>query len=607
MRFNDLLQTVLASPAASGAGAVTLWRQCVDLLAQNDRTDSSRLSPRERTALIHRIESLRFSLTEAQRLASVVELGSWLRSPALIELFGNDRPAVCVAAMTRAQLEDRDWPDLIARLTPTARGVLRGRRDLGEQARTALDNYGRYDLLLDGELHAPELVLDQPMAEPDISSRPFAPPAQGEPSNQIRELVDRIARYQASGKLRQEVPATQASAAEESGLLRHFPFETDAAGTMTWVGKAPRASLIGLSIAEPALPDSSGPDAAIAAAFARRDSFRNGRFRIAQGAHAGEWRLSALPFFDQQSGRFQGYRGEARRPMLHEVPYAPPPELAPNAASAFSLPPEGMRQLIHELRTPLNAILGFAEIIEQQMFGPTSVAYREMAGSILSDARRLLETFDDLDNAARAAPSPSIGSDPDDPPFVEDHAAVPTDAAAAGAATATGAAVSQVEVTPLLAQASRVFQAARADQGEMPVALTLNVPPDLPAVIGPEGDLQRLIQQLMRSLAPLLEPGEPLTGAVWHQPGGETGQVILGFDRPRRIRDVSSARLLEAAQGEGSGEVQDDALGLGFALRLVRHLATSLGGEFLVASARIMVALPAARTGANGETATPSA
>src|SRR3546814_9760236 len=35
VRFNDLMQTVLAAEGRSGLGAVTLWRQCVDLLAQN--------------------------------------------------------------------------------------------------------------------------------------------------------------------------------------------------------------------------------------------------------------------------------------------------------------------------------------------------------------------------------------------------------------------------------------------------------------------------------------------------------------------------------------------------------------------------------------------
>ena len=40
MRFNDLMQTVLAADDRAGLGAVTLWRQCVDLLAQHVPTEA---------------------------------------------------------------------------------------------------------------------------------------------------------------------------------------------------------------------------------------------------------------------------------------------------------------------------------------------------------------------------------------------------------------------------------------------------------------------------------------------------------------------------------------------------------------------------------------
>src|SRR3546814_18693449 len=48
VRFNDLMQTVLAAEGRSGLGAVTLWRQCVDLLAQNDRHDRPIMRSEER-------------------------------------------------------------------------------------------------------------------------------------------------------------------------------------------------------------------------------------------------------------------------------------------------------------------------------------------------------------------------------------------------------------------------------------------------------------------------------------------------------------------------------------------------------------------------------
>ena len=44
---------------------------------------------------------------------------------------------------------------------------------------------------------------------------------------------------------------------------------------------------------------------------------------------------------------------------------------------------------MHEIKTPLTAIIGFAEIIDGEMFGPAGERYRGRAGEIVSEARRL--------------------------------------------------------------------------------------------------------------------------------------------------------------------------------------------------------------------------
>jgi signal transduction histidine kinase len=62
---------------------------------------------------------------------------------------------------------------------------------------------------------------------------------------------------------------------------------------------------------------------------------------------------------------------------------------------------ERMRQVLHELRTPVNAIQGFAEIIQQQLFGTAPNTYRALAGAIGVDAARLLAGFDEIDRLAR--------------------------------------------------------------------------------------------------------------------------------------------------------------------------------------------------------------
>ena len=60
-----------------------------------------------------------------------------------------------------------------------------------------------------------------------------------------------------------------------------------------------------------------------------------------------------------------------------------------------------LRQMLHELRTPVNAIQGFAEIIQQQLFGPTPHDYRALAATIAGDAARMLAGFEELERFAR--------------------------------------------------------------------------------------------------------------------------------------------------------------------------------------------------------------
>jgi hypothetical protein len=107
-------------------------------------------------------------------------------------------------------------------------------------------------------------------------------------------------------------------------------------------------------------------------------------------AVAGEWTIDAAPRFSEIGGRFVGYAGRFRRP--------PPPSVTPSAGNPQA---DRMRQLLHELKTPVNAIQGFAEVIQQQLFGPTPHEYRALAATIAGDAARMLAGFDELDRLAR--------------------------------------------------------------------------------------------------------------------------------------------------------------------------------------------------------------
>ncbi|HEX7877063.1 MAG TPA: HAMP domain-containing sensor histidine kinase [Sphingobium sp.] len=577
MRFNDLMQTVLAAENRSGLGAVTLWRQCVDLLAQNDRPERQSLSAGERAALLDRLGELRPMLSETQRIATVVELGGRLRSPTLVQFFANDRPSIAAAAMSRARLPDDAWVELLPRLTPTARGVLRARRDMGAETIKALEAFGPADFVLttdrkdafdavepDDMLLTPDMVApmdeatafdpaDEPPGDDVISE--FTPKHLTVRSeDQIRNLVNRIERYTSERRVPDAMSAE--TEADEAPVVRAFAFETDAMGMIVWIDQGPRAALIGLSLGETALAGASGPDGSVAGAFMRRSGFQNGRFTVVGGAMAGEWRLSATPFFDPRSGRFQGYRGQARRPYLHEVAMAPRAE----PVSVAGLSADSLRQLVHELRTPLNAILGFADIIEQELFGPTGQEYREMAGKIAVDARHLLAAFDDLDLAARV----SRGEGAEAP--------------------------RAVDPALLVAQVAARFR----EQGEGSGAqIDINMARGLPLVRIDPVQGERMVQHMMRTVISVAEPGEALTGGCWFQPDGANGSVVIALDRPATLAGLEEERLLDPGYTADGDWADGPLLGLGFSLRLIRSLAAGCGGTLEIEADRFLLSIPA--------------
>jgi signal transduction histidine kinase len=72
--------------------------------------------------------------------------------------------------------------------------------------------------------------------------------------------------------------------------------------------------------------------------------------------------VDAVPRFDPLGGRYIGHLGRSRRPALTAAaPATPPVKDSETTASP----------IVCELRTPVNAIQGFAEVIQQQLFGPT--------------------------------------------------------------------------------------------------------------------------------------------------------------------------------------------------------------------------------------------
>ncbi len=363
-----------------------------------------------------------------------------------------------------------------------------------------------------------------------------------------------MARIEAFRKQREHaIPAVAVAA---SGPAEGFRWETGIDGLLLWVEGAPREPLVGQSIAAFAGPGHSGVDGQAAGAFEKRAPFRDARLRVAgAGPAAGDWRISGVPFFDAARGSFQGYRGTARRPRLDEVARDP-------ATGVFGteFPADSLRQLIHELRTPLNAIIGFAEMIEGQYMGPAAAGYRDRAADIMAQARGLLGAVDDLDTAARLETRRYEHGD------------------------------ASVDAVALLCRLHDSYEKVALERG---ARIALDVAAGLPAARVEAGAVERMFARLLAGTIGLAAAGEEIRAALDLAPRGERTMLRLALDRPRSIGGVGEAALLDPGYSPDGDWPGAPALGLGFALRLVRNLAEAVGGALAVDEAGFALYLPA--------------
>ena len=120
------------------------------------------------------------------------------------------------------------------------------------------------------------------------------------------------------------------------------------------------------------------------AAVAQREVLRGAPLVVDAGDRSKSFRLSGLPRFDGGGG-FIGYAGTAVQGDT-----SPQPE----GRAAF------LSNVGHEFRTPLNAIIGFAEVMNGELYGPLSDRYAGYARDIAQAGRHLLALIQDVLDAA---------------------------------------------------------------------------------------------------------------------------------------------------------------------------------------------------------------
>jgi len=539
VRFDDRLATVMALPAATPGARIAKWRQLVDLLAQRRRGEPSPVID----AAFAFLRDARPDVPIALRRDIGDSLAGRLIAPDLLGFFAEDHPSVMAPLVGGARLTRDEWLELLPTLAPTARSLLRHRRDLHPEIVRALDSFGASDFVLPGTVGAAA------EAEPGA----FSPTGEAGEA-QIRDLVARIEAFRKQRGAERPRPKPAA----EGAAVAVFRWETGADGVILWVEDAPRGALVGQTIAAIAEPGQPGVDGQAAGAFEKRAPFRDARFAVAgAGPAAGDWRISGVPYFDPQSGSFLGYRGSARRPRIDEV--AQGEGAAGSGLFGTNLPADSLRQLIHELRTPLNAIVGFAEMIDGQYMGPAAAGYRARASDIMTHANRLLSAVDDLDTAARIQTS-RLHLD-----------AGPVDAVA------------------LLYRLHDAYERVAGARGSH---IAISVAEDLPPARVEASALERMFARMLAATIGLAETGETIAASLELGRFAHRTMLRLAIDRPAAIGGLEESALLDPGYSPDGDWPGAPALGLGFALRLVRNLAEAVGGALIVEEASFALYLP---------------
>jgi signal transduction histidine kinase len=536
MLLDDRLATVLRYGARSETGARTQYRQLLDLLGS--------MPPGAASVLIDpaydRLAELAQELPSTVQSAILRAPGLRLRSPALVAWLAESDPQAAAAAMATAQLAESDWLYLIPRLPMTARGFLRHRRDLPFSARQVLERLGVKDLVLpepEGEPRAiPLPVMPEELVEPTLRSEAEAG---------IGALVRRIEAFQRARRETGAAPRLPLGDVRESEPIRRtrgFDFATDAQGAVTWADPAMAPLVVGLTLGVPRPGAVALLDDTSATAFTRHLPLRGGQVRLAGTPDiAGTWRIDAAPVFEQ--GRFTGYEGRMRRP-------APAAARTPPAAAGSG---DRMRQLLHELRTPVGAIQGFAELIQQQLYGPAPNEYRALAAAVAVDAARLLAGFDEIDRLARLESGAPV----------LDAGHCRWDEAVSG----------------ILRRLEGVLRPRSA-------RIELSVHSESFAVGLTENDAQQLAWRLLATLAGALAPGEIIDLALT----SDGSELTLVADLPASLLDDGD--LFAATAPAQQRAISSGMFGTGFTLRLARAEATAAGGSLARHDDTLRLVLP---------------
>ncbi len=563
MLFDDRLATVLRARADSDTAARTQYRQLIDLLGTLPGDSDPALSDEA----LNRLGELSDSQPFLWQAAILRQPGTRLRNPALVNWLADREPQVAAAAMSSASLTDADWLQIIPHLPVTARGFLRHRSDLPEGARQMLERLGVGDLVLPDASSQPQagsVTSQRPeaavsMAAPEaaavipLSAVPVAAasntPEPGSGSAEISALVRRIEAFrQARSDNGGTLPRPMAANATplQPKVITGFEFEADSSGMISWASPGVAPMVVGITLGDTDPGAIASLDPVSARNMELRLPVRGGQISLAAApAVSGLWLIDATPRFAAINRAFEGYAGRIRRQAEESDPASAVETVDPGS--------DRMRQVLHELRTPVNAIQGFAEIIQQQLFGPAPNEYRALAASVAVDAARLLAGFDEIERLAklesRAMTLPEGSTDMRE---------------------AVHTILQRLENVLRPRDARIAFEASGG-----------------PFVVGVEQtDIQQLVWRVLATLAGSMAPGETLA-LTMH---GDGTDLAIAAEIPAAMRET--ADLFDTSGQHRAGSISTGAFGTGFTLRLARAEAIATGGGLIRTGDQLILSLP---------------
>ena len=417
--FDDRLATVLRMRASSEASLRTQFRQLLDLLGTRDPQMSgkdmaklaraaSEISPEQlaesylRPAMedgqFHlvtiagfvRLHQLQLAIPQEEQSAIIRQPGLRLRNPEFVAFLTEGDPKPAAAAVATARLSEDGWLALIPRLPVTARGFLRHRRDLPGSVKGLLKRLGVHDLVLP---MGTVTTMDHASNGDDASSSQFTtaePAAQEDGIAALRRRIEAFQEGRQQGRSAPRLPLGDVAPHTDPTIHSMLDCVTDASGKVLRAEGSAAPMLVGLRLTAPRSEGLVQFDHDVAMKLRRRLPLHAERVSISAAPDvSGEWRMDAAPLFASETGDFSGYAARLYRPNR------------PAGFENIATQGDAMRQVLHELRTPVNAIQGFAEIIQQQIFGPVPHEYRAHAATIAGDAATLLAGFDEVDRLVK--------------------------------------------------------------------------------------------------------------------------------------------------------------------------------------------------------------